>query len=391
VNISKRFSIALRVIALSISSALIISSNVWVSTDRTFPEVPVFFQLPQSTSFLLYILLFFSCLLLFRYQKAGAGLFICAYLILLVGDLTRGQPWCYQYLLMFLCIFFILPSGKKECCVKDIQQILVLWQLITSGIYFWSGIHKINIYFVLETFPWMTQIFLKNYPGSFTLLFLSGMLAPFIEAGAGVGLLFSKTKNISILLLILMHGFILFFIGPLGLQWNQVVWPWNITMMLLLPIIFYEKNRDIVSIFSFARERRVIFYTILLLSFCMPFLSFYRVWPAYFSWALYSNDTYDALIAVPQKESEIIPEALKKFAKEEFQNGQPIYTLSINEWSINTLGVPVPPELYIYKKAQELFCKSIKGKTNIVFIISRIDSRFTRRKSLAIWKCAEEN
>ena len=68
----------------------------------------------------------------------------------------------------------------------------------------------------------------------------AGLALPIFEILAALGLLFSKSKKLFALLLIGMHIFILIFLSPLGINYNSIVWPWNVLMILYLIILFYH-------------------------------------------------------------------------------------------------------------------------------------------------------
>ena len=56
-------------------------------------------------------------------------------------------------------------------------------------------------------------------------LHYSGYILSVIESLAGIGLLFSKTKKIAAIMMIVMHLFTLVFIGPMWVHYNKIVWP----------------------------------------------------------------------------------------------------------------------------------------------------------------------
>ena len=68
----------------------------------------------------------------------------------------------------------------------------------------------------------------------------AGLALPMFEILAALGLLFAKNKQRYALLLIAMHIFILIFLSPLGINYNSIVWPWNVLMILYLIILFYH-------------------------------------------------------------------------------------------------------------------------------------------------------
>lgn len=77
---------------------------------------------------------------------------------------------------------------------------LTLFRIAFIGIYFWSGIHKVNAGFITNTLP---ELIVPDLgPLSYSI--------PLIEALLGVGLIFISTRKISVLLLLGMHFLILY-------------------------------------------------------------------------------------------------------------------------------------------------------------------------------------
>src|SRR6185312_9041869 len=118
-------------------------------------------------------------------------------------DQNRWQPWEYQYL--FIIFIFMVNFNRQKIIPIAISFILVFT-------YIYSGLGKLNAGF-LET-TWTTTI-LKHFfkaPASFVnnqWLYLAGYLLGTVELLAGSGLLFSKTKKTSAIVLILIHLFVL--------------------------------------------------------------------------------------------------------------------------------------------------------------------------------------
>lgn len=63
-------------------------------------------------------------------------------------------------------------------------------------------------------------------------LFFLGLAIPIIEIALGLGLLLAKKKILFAYLIIGMHIFILIFLGPAGINYNSIIWFWNILMII---------------------------------------------------------------------------------------------------------------------------------------------------------------
>ena len=64
--------------------------------------------------------------------------------------------------------------------------------------------------------------------------------APFIN---GIGLLLwaPRLRLTAIIAEVVVHGSALLFLGPLGYNYNWVVWPWNLAMPALLWVLLQKK------------------------------------------------------------------------------------------------------------------------------------------------------
>ena len=218
--------------------ALILSKHVWL-TARHFPLVPVFSRLPPIPYPVDYVLLAGLAILLGLIAASTAPkLYISAFLFLLVVlallDQCRWQPWTYQYSLMLATLaVFYWKGGRAD----DEDAALNICRLIMASVYFYSGLQKLNPTFTVHVFP-----HLLDGEGllSDSMLQVLAIFPPFIEASIGIGLLIQKFRQLAVVAAVVMHGFVLLKYGPLGFNYNTVVWPWNLTMIALDLILFWR-------------------------------------------------------------------------------------------------------------------------------------------------------
>lgn len=304
-NSSAKEIIVFRICLIGFLSCITISHSLWFTNNNVYSPIPVlsFLDIKNplihfGTSALFIISIIFAG---FR-NKINHGslyIFIVCFLFALLLDQLKWQPWCYYFLFIFLA-FAVFSAHHQQ---KKLDSI----RIILAFIYIWSGIQKFNYTFFFETYPWLiepiTNLFSDGFKSFCNATFI---LAPSTEFVAGIGLLFKKTQKISTYLLLIMHVFILAMIGPLGHNSNFVVWPWNITFMLLLSILFLRKHTFTISnIFS----RPVSFYqmSLVIVFGFLPILSFFDVWPMYFSSALYSGNTVKSRVYFPETMNQKLP------------------------------------------------------------------------------------
>jgi hypothetical protein len=282
---------------------LLLSPNLWVSA-RTYPLTPLWNAvppLPYPADYALFGL--------FVALAAGVGiargravgwlaavaLAVAAFLVL--EDVSRLQPWLYQYsfMLLALCLYGWGRIGMQDalntCC------------LIVAATYFWSGLQKANAGFFEVTYPWLVGPLTERLPDWAGSALLSGAYAvPVVEAAIGVGLLTRRFRKLAVAGAAFMHAFIMVCVGPWGNDYNAVVWPWNFAMVAFVLVLFWRPpdgpspwsilvpGRNFFS-FGFALRAAV-----LVLFALMPLFNFFGLWDSYLSSSLYSGASKRAYV-----------------------------------------------------------------------------------------------
>jgi hypothetical protein len=245
-------------------------------------------------------------------------------------DETRWQPWQYQYMMV---------TAASAFCKSPRQMLIV----ILSGVYFYSGLHKLNPQFIERI--WSKWIL----AGSDQVRLLTGYGAAILECSAAAGLLFVKTRRISARILFCMHLFILIIIGPFGKNYNTIVWPWNLCMMMLLQS-FIANDKNEISSASLKSSFAIVLTSLV---FVMPALNFIRLWPTYLSFSLYSGKTPVVYLCVNDStKMGDIDLYLGKRDKYNFCKGRPIVSLS--KWSLSEIKVPYYPEEKSLNKLEKI-------------------------------------
>lgn len=325
-----------------------ISFSLWFPYSNIFSPTPIFEsfeQLPDVVHSLISVFFIFYLILgLFakKSQKKYLILFANLFILSLILDQLRWQPWAYYYFFIFLSLLLV-PTAKKEAQLNAVRIILIL-------IYLWSGIQKVNFTFFFNTYPWLIEPITSLLPENLRSAFNSTYLvAPIVEISAALGLLFKKTRRISAFTLIIMHLFILSMIGPFGHNTNSVVWPWNITFSILLYLLFLRRTN-----FSFSGllKKRIHSYQIIILILfgLMPALSFFDSWPMFFSSALYSGNKIESKIYIPDQFKEELPEYIQQ--KTEGINNSTRLMFFIQ----NELNVPIYPTKEFHLKSFKKLC-----------------------------------
>jgi len=302
--------------------------------------------------------------------------------ILSIFDQSRWQPWFYQYLFMFTALGFYSWSSND---VQKQNTILHTCRFIVASIYFWSGLQKINANFIIDIFPWLADPLIWFLPESIKIFPHSfGVAAPFIEVGIGIGLLTKKYRNISIILAIVMHGLILLSIGPLGHNWNSVVWPWNIAMATFVVTLFLKTDdipfKKIVWTDNFAFQKIV-----LVLFGAMPLFSFFNLWDSYLSSALYSGNTDRALIYMSDPVRNKLPSKIQNYT---YTTNSHEIALDISRWSFGELNVPPYPEERVYKTIAKNICTYADSNSDITLVVQKRVGLLNGARKQQIYTCS---
>ena len=371
----------LQLIVTGLLSCIFISFPAWFTSQRVIPSIPIISLLEDLpfyvNNFVTLILLssLFLTLFVFKYEQFALKATLLALCISCLFDQIRVQPWVFSY--AFMLLSFILYSEKKKAFSYTLIQIV-----LALG-YFWSGIQKLNISFIEGTFPWMIEPllniapFLSNVP-----IQILAISAAIIEAFFGLGLLFQKLRKISVITLVLMHLFILLMLSPIGHNHNEVVWPWNISYIILLFILFW--NTEAITYKSFVNKHdKLIFISYLLIFGFMPLFSFVNLWPKYFSAALYSDNKIktDFYISDELKEewSESVNEVIQPFDNK----------INLTEWALEELKLPPYPSIDYSIKMFDIFCESSTNEADVILIIKNEPSITSTERPTESYFCSD--
>ena len=280
-------------------------------------------------------------------------------------DINRWQPWQYLY----LTLLFVLMIFHKNKALIQTAIAFILWST-----YFFSGVFKFNGGFLSSIWEKMILIQFLHLPHAFarmSFVHYVGLLIPVIEVLGAVLLLFASTQKKGATILIVTHIFNLIFLGPIGINYNHVVWPWNAVMMVLLYLVYFRKDGHINWFTMFSKR---LLWLLILWGF-LPITHLFGFWDTYLSSSLYSGNTKHLSICidtvVKSCPAPLLPFINKAPLKHNCANGVQI---SVTNWSLAEMGVPCYPEERVYKKlAQKL--KQDYPQTSFHFIVYNYQKR----------------
>jgi len=324
--------------------------NLWLSFYRDFPLVPPLEVLGfQNTIWLDGVSILSSLLLIiliFKTKKPLLILFILLEIFVVGVDMMRWQPAVFQALLTVLAFQFYR---------KQFKYVLLL---ILSATYIFSGLSKLNLRFI--NVVWCYSILIDFLGIAKDIAFLKvvkalGFVVPFIEILSGV-LLLTKWRKQAFYVIFLTHLFILAYTGPLGINYNSAVWPWNVLMMAYA-LIFMRID------FSFQAKRTSSQLIWILVLFVLPVLNFANLYYPYFSFDLYSGPKSYFFVHYEKADDKV----LSNYAKEVHNR---VYEIDVNNWSIKNLAVPTTHSEFLFRRIAASFEKNYKADS-LSFEISK--------------------
>ena len=344
---------------------MLITKNIWLgATSRFYALTPVLRGMPEINYPLDHIiytamLVLLALIALLPRPRAVIIAFVALTTTYTLWDQTRWMPYTYQFLVMFAVVAGCRwQQGPLDDIEKERnQRLLCMLGLILISIWFWSGVHKINIRYMLKGYPWMLSPFLPHLPETVQHALLAfAVVTPFIESGAAVMLLFPRTRVLGVLLLTSMHLGILVVFGPLGLNFNRSVWSWNVAQIAFVFFCFWKRTgphwRNILWSDNWAH--RVILFFFL----CMPIGSPFGIWDDFLSHKLYSWSTKEAEIDLlkPEVEAEL-PEEVTHGIR--VKNGRRF--VHVLKWSYHVFE---SPPYHAYRVFNSIFAKLCDNVTH---------------------------
>ena len=319
---------------------LIASAPVWLNT-RTFPLLPIaswFPILPPPWDKVLFGMMLAALVAAAWFYRVAVIIFLITSLAAYCGDQNRGQPWLYMYWAMLLLT--LLPTSA----------VLPACRVAFATVYLWGGIQKCNARFFDQVPAWFVSPAADWHLPAFLLdaLRWAAASAPFLEIAIAVGLWFPRSRRPGLVAIIVLHLFAVVFLGPLGHNYNWVVWPWNLAMIALAWALFPwtpKAKRDEASIantFSAVRGSKSAL-TVLLPFLLLPILSYRGKWDSAFSFALYSESNATANLFVTQSFADRLAPGLRAYVVSYPQYDpqfQGPFLFNFGAWAYEELQVP---------------------------------------------------
>lgn len=358
----------LRVILLSATFVgMVLSAPLWINS-REFPVLPIapwFPLLPVPWDKCFFGLMLFALVAACWFYRAAIGFFLVASLFAFFEDQNRGQPWFYMYLVMLLLSLLRTQTAVAACRVA------------ISVAYIWSGIQKLNPNFFGGVPAFFVEPALNWHLPSAAITFLKWCVAsaPFVEIGIGIALWVRPLRRVAIASVMVLHLGALLFLGPLGRNYNFIIWPWNVAMIALVWTVFGKcsKSPQEGSFTQAVSEvRRSKFAIVLALYGLLPSLSYSGKWDSDFSFTLYAGREAEANFFVTKEFAGRLPPKIRAYVQP-FPNHDPRFQgpnlLMIKIWCYDELHVPFAPETRNFRSLFRYLRRYAKAPEDLRMII----------------------
>ena len=332
-----RSRLALLVLVLALLATFVIG---W----RLFLEHPYFGTIPSLP---------FLPVIRAPYERAWLGLSIA--LLIPLPLVRRPAPWITTWLFVFglrcawdrmtwqpyLLHYGVLLLGLASTFRRpDARELGGSFRFALASVYLWAGLSKVNSAFLRPEAHGMRPPFVTAWEidGHYPLF----LLIPVVEILLFVGLLIRPARRIAVVAALLFHLVVLGYIGPFGLDYNHVVWPWNVSLMLLIPLAFWPVKEVRVE---GAREALGSRCLVAILCALGPLLSYFGWTDRYLFFHLYT----------PR-----VPTAILHHASDELDTQSaavPEGPIHIPWWSEEELGAFAPPNEIVYRHVARRFCE----------------------------------
>ena len=337
------------VVAAAFILSVGLSWRLWTSL-RLFPLSPVSDFLPAVPSFLSVIwfcllLGLLGSIMLVRWPRGLIVIFLVLAGLLALWDQERWQPWFFEYLFLLAAIGLY----KRGNAASGELAALNASRLIVACLYLWSGLQKLNVNFIRETWPDIAAPVLRFLPQAKKVPAAFILIIPLLEILIGMGLITRRFRNLAVVFAMATHLVILAMLISSGE--NTVVWPWNVAMALLAVLLFWRQPEAAPA--AILVPRNAFHWLVLLLFGVLPALSFFDLWDSYLSSALYSGNTDQAVIYLSPAAISLVPAELHPHI---WQSNPPFF-LDVNRWAYGELNVPLYPEPRIYRRIATQVCQ----------------------------------
>ena len=297
-------------------------------------------------------------LVLFPHRRQIANLASLAFGGAFVGvvflNQHRLQPWAFEFFIL-LFVTAALPAARSVPCLR----------LVAISIYLYSGLSKLDATFLTTHGEVFVAVLAKSFGWPFSewpqaVRRLCVAALPLGEIAIAAGLGFRRTQKPAVWCSFLVHGSLLWILGPWGLGHQPGVLIWNVyfivqNIVLFRPFAKVSDLQDVEPANTTAPDWRAccgygFVAAVVLLPFLEPY-GLYDHWPA---WAVYASRPERTRVYIAGNRVGKLSRELQAFVREEHSHAEamarwlagksPWREVRIDRWSLEAVGAPVYPQ-----------------------------------------------
>jgi len=216
----------------------------------------------------------------------------------------------------------------------------VSWFVILA-VYFWSGIQKANMTFATQVFPFLTQPLGPSIAHAVKPFWF---VAPLVETSIALSLFVPRIRVIGLVGLMVMHGFNLFVLGPLGQNYDSIVWPWNFWIAVMAFCLFFRNDEWLIRTAWASNLGKAIVVLVGIL----PAFNYFERWDGFLSMSYYSGRLLDAWIYLTPNGAAHLPAAYTTDNPALIEDSPGLFRMDITKWAYGRLNVPPYAEPRVY-------------------------------------------
>ncbi len=345
-----------RILKLSYVSfwiVVILTFPVWLDLNSDFPKIPLLGEARANSTYSLidFILVLTSLIILgfgiFKDNLRIVSFGILGIIICVFFDLNRFNGMTHFFLSFW--ILYILTNRNQKYYYTSI--IFFVW-----GVYFWSGVNKLNIHFYLDTYQWLMDCLPMTRPLMDMKWF--SYIFPILESIPAILLLFNRTRKFGIIWLVAMHVYLITIITILGRE--NMIYVWNSFLIILLTTLWnfktdlkeYFQSKDIVL-------GRIYLFIVSLL---LPLLLWIDVASSEFGYAMFSGRLTYSRIVFTASDTAILDSKFHEF----LEPYESFYTMDIDNFSLQAYDSEPCRIESVHKKLFQHFAKQFSDTCMLV-------------------------
>ena len=286
-----------------------------------------------------------------RIEQCCDAMFVAMAVGLVLLNQHCLQPWMYHFLILTPLLWCQSSTsrltddeaGKLESNSSGLDDAFLRNAVLclTASIYAWSAWSKLDAGFLQTHGPKFVGA-ICDVVGISTRFWtdrtwqIAAAMLPIGELIVGVGLLFQRTRRVSLWGSLLMHAVLILAVGPWGLNHRSGVLLWN-GFFIVQNLV---QLRAVRHASSGTRRFSLLVLAVAILFPLLRVVGCCDTWPA---WAVYASSPARVLVQVRDDSIDRLPESLMPYVEaRQFNDGWS--WLRIDLWSLESTGTPIYPE-----------------------------------------------